>query len=51
MTDVSLEKIGEGFGGRHYSTVIYAVDKVTEDIAKDPAFASEMDDIKRKIEE
>lgn len=51
MTDASLEKIGEGFGGRHYSTVIYAVDKVTEDIAKDPAFASDMDDIKRKIEE
>ena len=51
MTDASLEKIGEGFGGRHYSTVIYAVDKVSEDIAKDPAFAAEMDDIKRKIEE
>lgn len=50
MTDVSLEKIGEGFGGRHYSTVIYAVDKITEDIAKDPSFASEMDEIKRKIE-
>jgi chromosomal replication initiator protein len=51
LTDASLEKIGECFGGRHYSTVIHAVDKVTEDIAKDPVFASEMDDIKRKIEE
>jgi len=51
LTDASLEKIGESFGGRHYSTVIYAVDKVTEDIAKDPAFAAEMDDIRRKIQE
>ena len=42
LTDMSLPKIGEEFGGRDHTTVIHACDKVTSDIDKD-------DDIKQKI--
>ncbi len=42
LTDMSLPKIGEAFGGRDHTTVIHACDKVGSDIEKD-------DDIKQKI--
>ncbi len=34
VTDMSLPKIGDAFGGRDHSTVIHAIDKITKDIAK-----------------
>ena len=42
LTDMSLPKIGEEFGGRDHTTVIHACDKVASDIEKD-------EDIKNKI--
>jgi chromosomal replication initiator protein len=32
--DLSLQKIGQLFGGRHYSTVIHAIEKIEEDIQR-----------------
>ncbi|HLO02747.1 MAG TPA: chromosomal replication initiator protein DnaA [Symbiobacteriaceae bacterium] len=40
LTDSSLPKIGEVFGGRDHTTVLHACDKITEDIHHDPAFAA-----------
>jgi chromosomal replication initiator protein len=35
LTDLSLPKIGEAFGGRDHTTVIHACEKVAEEMAKD----------------
>lgn len=35
LTDLSLPKIGEEFGGRDHTTVIHAYDKITSDIEND----------------
>ncbi|MDU4934641.1 MAG: chromosomal replication initiator protein DnaA [Peptostreptococcaceae bacterium] len=43
LTDLSLPKIGEEFGGRDHTTVIHAHDKISKDI-------QENDDIKAKID-
>jgi chromosomal replication initiator protein len=40
LTDSSLPKIGEEFGGRDHTTVLHACEKITEDIQNDPAFAA-----------
>jgi len=44
LTDLSLPKIGDEFGGRDHTTVIHAYDKITADMKKNP-------DLKRKIDE
>lgn len=33
MTDLSLPKIGEEFGGRDHTTVIHAYDKISSDLS------------------
>ncbi len=43
LTDLSLPKIGDEFGGRDHTTVMHAHDKITKDIEANP-------DIKEKIE-
>jgi len=35
LTDLSLPKIGEEFGGRDHTTVIHAYEKISQDIEKD----------------
>jgi chromosomal replication initiator protein len=40
LTDSSLPKIGEVFGGRDHTTVLHACEKIAEDIKNDPAFAA-----------
>jgi chromosomal replication initiator protein len=40
LTDSSLPKIGEEFGGRDHTTVIHACEKIAEDMKYDPAFAN-----------
>lgn len=38
LTDMSLPKIGDAFGGRDHSTVIHAHEKIASDITKDQNF-------------
>ena len=35
LTDMSLPKIGEEFGGRDHTTVIHAYEKISESLNKD----------------
>lgn len=37
LTDLSLPKIGEEFGGRDHTTVIHAYDKIKEEMNSDPS--------------
>ncbi|HHW01351.1 MAG TPA: chromosomal replication initiator protein DnaA [Thermoanaerobacterales bacterium] len=49
LTDLSLPKIGEEFGGRDHTTVIHARDKIAHDIATDPQLAMLIDSLKKKL--
>lgn len=51
MTDLSLPKIGEYFGGKHYTTVMYACDKIEDEIKRDPSLESLIENLKDKIQE
>jgi chromosomal replication initiator protein len=39
LTPCSLQEIGKRFGGKHHSTVLHAIDKITARRASDPEFA------------
>jgi chromosomal replication initiator protein len=45
LTDNSLPKIGEEFGGRDHTTVIHACDKIKTEIANDSNFESTINEI------
>ena len=49
LTDLSLPKIGDVFGGRDHSTVIHAYDKITEDLDNDPIFKIEITNLIKEI--
>ena len=49
MMGLSLFKIGEAFGGRHYTTVMSSVDKVEESIKQSPSLPGLLDDVRRMI--
>ncbi len=49
MTDNSLPKIGEKFGGRDHSTVIHAHEKVSKRVSEDPEFRADLDELKGKM--
>jgi len=49
MTDLSLPKIGEEFGGRDHTTVIHAYDKISNDINNDFEFKEQVNRIKKEI--
>ncbi len=49
MTDLSLPKIGEKFGGRDHTTVIHAFDKISEMIDSDSVLKSEIEEIKEQL--
>lgn len=51
MTDLSLPKIGEYFGGRHYTTVMYACTKIENDIKQDSEFEGIILNLKEKIKD
>ncbi|MEG0373647.1 MAG: helix-turn-helix domain-containing protein, partial [Enterococcus sp.] len=49
LTDLSLPKIGEEFGGRDHSTVIHACQKITEEMAANTDFRNLILRIQREI--
>jgi len=49
FTDCPLKKIGDFYGGRHYSTVIYACDKLAQDILSDHALQETVENIIKRI--
>ena len=51
MMGLSLTKIGDAFGGRHYTTVMSSIDKVDESIRQSPSLTSLLDDIRRLIKD
>lgn len=51
MMGLSLTKIGDAFGGRHYTTVMSSIEKVDDSIKQSPSLASLLDDIRRSIKD
>ena len=49
MTDLSLKAIGEQFGGRNYSTIISACNKIEDDMRFDPELSKVFKDLKKRI--
>ena len=50
LTDLSLPKIGEKFGGRDHTTVIHAHDKITEMVESDSALQKDIEEIKEQLQ-
>lgn len=50
LTDFSLPKIGEEFGGRDHTTVIHAYEKIKEGMESDPNLVMTVKEIKEKIQ-
>ena len=51
LTDYSFPKIGQSFGGKHYTTVIHACDKIEKDIKADKNLKDIIEQIKEEIKE
>lgn len=49
LTDLSLPKIGEEFGGRDHTTVIHAHDKISNMIQTDKQFEREIQELEKMI--
>lgn len=49
LTDLSLPKIGEEFGGRDHTTVIHAHDKISNDMKNDPLLEQKINDLIQRI--
>ena len=50
LTDLSLPKVGEEFGGRDHSTVIHAVEKITQEMKEDINFKNTINSLIKKIQ-
>ncbi|NLV87867.1 MAG: chromosomal replication initiator protein DnaA [Tissierellia bacterium] len=51
LTDLSLPKIGDEFGGRDHTTVIHAYDKITSDLKENPELKRKIDDMIKQLKE
>ena len=49
LTDMSLPKIGEEFGGRDHTTVIHAYEKISESLNRDESLEHTLNDITKKL--
>jgi len=49
LTDMSLPKIGEEFGGRDHTTVIHGYEKISECLKKDDSLKNAIAEITKKI--
>lgn len=50
MTDLSLPKIGESFGGRDHTTVLHACDKIGKEIKINPSLMEDIRELKEEIQ-
>lgn len=51
ITGLSMKAIGEHFGTRDHSTIVYAIKKVEDMMAKDPSFKGRVNDIIKNVRE
>ncbi|ACA55902.1 chromosomal replication initiator protein DnaA [Clostridium botulinum] len=49
LTDMSLPKIGEEFGGRDHTTVIHAYEKISNNLKKDESLQNAINDLNKRI--
>ncbi|KPU42955.1 chromosomal replication initiator protein DnaA [Oxobacter pfennigii] len=49
LTDLSLPKIGDEFGGRDHTTVIHAFEKITNDLNNDEGLRDTLNEINKKL--
>ncbi|WP_459907462.1 chromosomal replication initiator protein DnaA [Desulfotomaculum defluvii] len=49
LTDLSLPKIGDEFGGRDHTTVLHACDKIIADLQNDPVLQETIKELKKRI--
>lgn len=49
MTDASLPKIGEEFGGRDHTTVLHAYEKINQDVRNDPQLGRQVRELMEMI--
>ncbi len=49
LTELSLPKIGQAFGGRDHTTVLHACDRITEDIQSNSETRRAIEELKRNI--
>lgn len=49
LTDMSLPKIGEEFGGRDHTTVIHAYEKISENLNSDETLQNTIESITKKL--
>ena len=50
LTSRSLPEIGRKFGNRDHTTVMHAVSRIAELMAADPAFAEDVELLRRMLE-
>lgn len=51
LTDMSLPKIGEEYGGRDHTTVIHAYEKISKDLESDEGLKETINDLIKKIQQ
>ena len=49
ITDLSMNLIGDEFGGRDHSTIVYAIKQIEKNMNKDPKIKSTVEDIIKNI--
>ena len=49
LTDMSLPKIGEEFGGRDHTTVIHAYEKISNNLKKDESLKNAVNDLTKRL--
>lgn len=49
ITQISMQAIGDEFGGRDHSTVVYAIGQVEKNMKKDPRYKEMVEDIIKNI--